>query len=690
MADTIGSKRVNNASTKREVTPPPPLDRGEPDGSACEGTIEAAATSSSSSSSAITTSNTNIIGGPSSPLSFSHDDPKPAYHPSPPSYTTTLPPPGKTIMTEKTRPYSLYDIGKKFYTLSEASLRKSHQQQQHHHTSIVKCNSIGKCNSVVDVAAKYNSSSQYSSDHQHGKATTPPSAYSEIERFNRTLESEGVYMRNTSIRGSTSYSNGGVITSDSAYGTLQRANTPSLDEEKYGVTCGGGGTLVNGQVQSNNEHQRDFHGVDYAVEDCSGDGGSGAGPLQNSVASNTTMTKTGRIKRVKRTGFMALRVGRFTKNGEKKSTNNKPLDVKNDVNDKEINGPIYSVDPDRPLRANSLDYLNFEEKRKLIASSLSLSECISNNCAGGDRQSRQLYGVKVTTEGSGYNMDNESVKNSGRRDNSGSGGDVVDGGEDKIERRLERFGIGLVGMSNSNAAGTPPNSTVNHMRTHSVPTENRNLISRPSSPLVQHHMTLPASLPATNSPILQQCGGDPNIAGYNAMPCATGGGSGNVNLASGNMLPPHRLQQQHSHSYMANHYHHQHPQQGPLPPSYNSHHSPPPYNMIYGMSGGASASSGGGTLGYYSSSSTSCVSNSGVVDINALMNATTTASSAVRYDRSCSTGEGVGVGNPISAKSKAMSLSLSDLLTISRTSKGTSVVAECSYVTCSIIVCGVS
>ena len=31
-----------------------------------------------------------------------------------------------------------------------------------------------------------------------------------------------------------------------------------------------------------------------------------------------------------------------------------------------------------PQRSNSLDYLNFEEKRQLIASSLSLSEILSN------------------------------------------------------------------------------------------------------------------------------------------------------------------------------------------------------------------------------------------------------------------------------------------------------------------------
>ena len=145
--------------------------------------------------------------------------------------TTKAPLASNANSAGKQRPYSLYDIGKKFYTLSEASMRKNHQSSSVTHSDVTKCNSVGKCNSIVEMAVKCN---EYNSN-TPGVIT---SAYTEIERFNRTLESEGVYMRNTNLRNSRNghhyvAANGSVVVEGITYSTLPKGANSS--EKLYGV-----------------------------------------------------------------------------------------------------------------------------------------------------------------------------------------------------------------------------------------------------------------------------------------------------------------------------------------------------------------------------------------------------------------------------------------------------------------------
>lgn len=442
---------------------------------------------------------------------------------------------GGTQIHLQQRPYSLYDVGKKFYTLSEASMRKSQVMSQH--LDITKCNSVGKCNSVVEVNKGTNVNSI---GIDAGSAT----AYSEIERFNRTLESEGVYMRNTALLGSQStnvgpnglpflvngllVAQGGGMVDGITYGTLPRSDNPgnSLSsgnfEKIYGIMSSGNnplhanGSVVGNAVCGSGEETYKKREID------------GAEDATSKPSSSATLTKNGRIKRVRRTGFMALRVGRFTKNSEKKknSTNNSGG---NDAigSDKTVDStvklPGHESDANLindallPQRSNSLDHLNFEEKRKLIASSLSLSEMLSNgvNGIGGSGpagpHSRHLYGINVTSEGSSRcstqlfeavesknngrkTPDEGSERDSARKKKENDNSTNDDGGnkESSIERKLERFGIGLIGMG-SNIVNNSSNLPL--ISTRTLPSANN--MSRPSSP--SPLLTNPPSLTLPNT-----------------------------------------------------------------------------------------------------------------------------------------------------------------------------------------------
>ena len=395
------------------------------------------------------------------------------------SQTTTE----EEIMTQNNvRPYSLYDVNKKFYTLSEASLRRSQ------HNDIVKCNSVGKCNSVVEVARNHDGST----------------AYQEIEKFNRTLESEGVYMRNTS------YPNDGIHdTSAMMYGaTLPRVggstayNVEDAGSLLYGIAASG----------SQNGAPPHFSSNGFVVKRVE-DGSSAV--VSSSSSTTTTLSKTGRIKRGRRTGFMALKVGRFTKNGEKKNSgsSDRPASAAPDgrelVSSCRLPGDGIGADEDSssaadlkdtsnggvlPQRANSLDHLNFEQKRSLIASSLSLSEVLTNGTSsrGSGRQSRQIYGG-----------DCDDVDGGEESSNTGGSESKEMTGSSSVEKRIEKYGINLVGMSSiiSNSATTAvasaPNGTSSSTaaaassRTLPVPStrEGAHVVSSLSSslPYPSHH-----------------------------------------------------------------------------------------------------------------------------------------------------------------------------------------------------------
>lgn len=575
--------------------------------------------------------------------------------------TTKAPLASNANSAGKQRPYSLYDIGKKFYTLSEASMRKNHQSSSVTHSDVTKCNSVGKCNSIVEMAVKCN---EYNSN-TPGVIT---SAYTEIERFNRTLESEGVYMRNTNLRNSRNghhyvAANGSVVVEGITYSTLPKgansseklygvasANNSITDHHHNGYAGGGGG----GEMMHSNGGANGENGVSAASS-------NDTSCASNNNSSTTTMTKNGRIKRVRRTGFMALRVGRFTKNGEKKSnannsTNNKNVIVNSDTkriddcyqsNSNGISsyancyGGDNTVVNDLPHRSNSLDHLNFAEKRNLIASSLSLSEFLSNGAAGrggaaaggSGRGSRHLHGINVTSEGSSaepVSASSDAVDAGCRKTpvgeaDRGSGRKRSNDENNTIERKLERFGIGLVGMGSNGS----------NIRT--LPSSNGST-SRPSSPLplvgVSSAAILPGSLPTlahpydTNNIIL--------LSSNNNNSSAPGASFVDSRLVAPILLTnTNNMQQQ---------------QQQQQHPNINNGNTINQSNQLYGLTTQTPSPSGGGVF-----QSTSALNNS----------------HPVWYPNNNNSSSAGQSSNAITSKSKSTSLSLSDLLSATRSSKGT-------------------
>ncbi|KAF2365670.1 hypothetical protein FHG87_003587, partial [Trinorchestia longiramus] len=394
------------------------------------------------------------------------------------------------------RPYSLYDFGRKFYTLSEASLRSSKSHFPDHnsaHSDITKGNSIGKCNSVVVEVAR---SGQFVRS-----PSSRPTAYSHIEKFNRTLESEGIYMRNircsadriskddmtgtlrssASKRGKASIrctnGNGSIVTinENSAYGTVPRtSNFAPAVERIYGGGIGGGfvvdmaAVVERASVETNG-------GVSGAVkvDELSAEGISS---LKEGGKSSTA----GRLKRVKRSGLLGLKMGRFTKNSAKKNSTKPSAMDDSTMESPGEDAPVSSSA--QPSRASSLDHLNFEEKRKLIASSLSLSEVLG---AEGNKQPRNLL---CGTDDGDENIENITSQEKGLED-------LPDAG-----RRWQKLGgIGLVGMGSNNSSPLSTYSRPNHLARPSTP-----------SPLI-HASTSEASIPVRPASV---CGIN-STSGYN-------------------------------------------------------------------------------------------------------------------------------------------------------------------------------
>lgn len=531
----------------------------------------------------------------------------------------------------KGRPYSLYDFGgKKFYTLSEASLRSSKSHFPHHnvpHPDITKCNSIGKCNSVVVEVAK-------NGQFVRGPNSRPNTAYSHIEKFNRTLESEGIYMRNTNVRSSStdndhnnktssknvnssircSNGNGSIVsvaeTSSSTYGTIPRVGNMTSAERIYGGGVGGGfvvdmaavergGTIAaNGGVGGPRPGD-ELHNVGTSVKDGSGN------------------SKAGRLKRVRRTGLLGLKMGRFTKNSAKKnSTKNNDSVMVESASPHNVteSPPPYQADNvvmnnSLQSRAASLDHLNFEEKRKLIASSLSLSEMLSADSS-----------TKPAKPGGGNGGDGEEDREDNKNYTRKEGEDIPDSG---AGRRWEKLGgIGLVGMGNSNNSSPRP-----------APHSRHNLVTRPStpSPLI-YASASEASIPVRPASV---CG--INSTGYNndnsssvMVLLNSNYGTHQPRLAPDNRLADNR--------YSSDTHHTDNPQPA------DTHHSDGRYGDHHRA--GDNRPTLGDTRRQLS------------VDLGSISGTQTTKGEVATHHV---------FGNPISGNTRAASLSLSDLLAASST-----------------------
>jgi hypothetical protein len=160
-------------------------------------------------------------------------------------------------------------------------------------------------------------------------------------------------------------------------------------------------------------------------------------------------------------------MGRFTKNSAKK--NSTKITIVNNETLQAAESPSGQGADDRKhvavhevARSSSSDHLNFEEKRKLIASSLSLSEVLAAEC---HRQPRYLLNASL---------------------------DAQDQDEDRHEfeevpdvgRRWEKLGgIGLIGMGSKNSSPLP-----SHPRPY--------LLARPSTPSPLTTARPDASMPA--------------------------------------------------------------------------------------------------------------------------------------------------------------------------------------------------